>query len=477
VAQAEQPVLIYDRIESNRRNTRLLLGLFAVVLLPAVAYVTQYVMVIVSLALLSLRPAAVGVLFILAAIIALAIVVLAAYLEYRYASALMLRFAGAHEVGRDQELELWRTVENLCIGAGLPPPRVYVVETSAANAFATGMDPGGASLVVTRGALELLDRRELEAVLAHELSQVGNYDTRLSTVLAAGVGMLRLPFVIVLGFFRFLFRLHWLLGAGALLYFSAPPVLGLSIGLSLIGSNPAFGLMLVFATGLPLYVVLGAPLLGLLIQRVISQRREFLADADAVLLTGGVQSLATALTKLDAAGSRRMKVGGATAQLYVVDPLPQDAPWWDRGFSTHPPIGERIAALAAMGSGVAPSALRAAQEAGTRFRSRQEMIAVAQPSAAGDSVPTGDIAPSEVAFAAEESRRSPIAFRLTGAGTTLYEKPDGASAPLARLPDGALITVSETEGDFLAVITTDDSFGYISRSAPMTEVDIDDPAT
>jgi hypothetical protein len=223
-------------------------------------------------------------------------------------------------------------------------------------------------------------------------------------------------------------------------------------------------------------VVLGAPLLGLLIQRVISQQREFLADADAVLLTGGVQKLATALTKLDAAGSRPMKVGGATAQLYVVDPLPQDAPWWDMVFSTHPPIGERIAALAEMGSGVAPSALRAAEEAGTRFRSEQGLIAVAQSSVGGARAPTGDIAPSEVAVASE-TRRTPIAFRLAGAGATLYEKPDGASTPLTHLPDGALITVSETEGDFLAVITADDSFGYISRSAPMTEVDLDDPAT
>ncbi len=476
MAGSEQPVLIYDRIESNRRSTLLLLVLFAVVLLPAVAYVTQYLMFIAFLVVLSGVAANTTVQIVLAAIIAVAVIVLAAYVQYSHASALLLRFAGARGAGCDQEPELWRIVENLCIGAGLPQPRVYVVETLAANAFATGLDPERASLVVTRGLLELLDRRELEAIIAHELSQIGNYDTRLSTVLAAGVGMLRLPFVIVSGFFRSLFELHWMLGLGALLYFGVPLVLGLAVGLSLIAINPAFGSILLFATALPLYVVLGAPLLGLLIQRAIWQQQEFLADADAVLLTRSAEALARALVKLGAAGSSRMKVGSATAHLYVVDPLPEDAPWWDRLFSTHPPIRERIAALAEVGGGVAAPVLRAAEEAGIRFRYGQRPIAVTQSMAAGNSAPTDDIAPSEVA-AASEARRAPVAFRLTGAGTTLYQKPDVGSAPLARLPGGALITVSETEGDFLGVITTDDSFGYVSRSAPMTEVDLDEPAT
>lgn len=474
MAGSEQPALIYDRIDVNRRRTLILLGLFALVLLPAVAYVTQYLMFIAFLLVLSGVAANTTVQIVLAAIIAVAVIVLAAYVQYVHASALLLRFAGAREVGRDQERELWRTVENLSIGAGLPQPRVYVVETSAANAFATGLDPERASLVVTRGLLELLDRRELEAIIAHELSQIGNYDTRLSTVLAAGVGMLRLPFVIVSGFFRFLFQMHWLLGAGALLYFGGPLLLGLAVSLSLIASNPEFGLMLLLATALPLYALLGAPLLGLLIQRAIRQQQEFLADADAVLLTGGVQGLATALAKMGATGTSRMKVGSARAHLYVVDPLPKDAPWWDRIFATHPPVEYRIAALAEMGGGVTPSVLRAAEEAGARFRSGWRRIAVIESSLPRESTPTGDIVRSEVA-ASGEIRRSPVAFRLTGAGATLYEKPDGGSASLARLAGGTLITVSKTEGDFLAVITTDDSFGYVSRLAPMTEVDLDDP--
>ncbi len=475
MAETQQRVLIYDRIDANRRNTMLLLGLFAVVLLPAAAYVTQYLMFVAFLGLLSLSTANTAVPIILAAVIAVAIIMLAAYVQYRYASALALRLAGAREVGRDQEPEFWRTVENLCIGAGLPQPRVYVVEASAANAFATGLDPERASLVVTRGLLELLDRRELEAIIAHELSQIGNYDTRLSTVLAAGVGTLRLPFAIVSRFFRFLFQLHWILGAGALLYLGAPLLLGLAVGVSFIASDPAFGSMLLLATALPLYVVLGAPLLGLLIQRAVSQQREFLADADAVLLTRHPEGLARALAKLGAAGSSRMKVGGSTANLYVVDPLSEDAPWWDRIFSTHPPIEYRIAALAGMGGGITPSVLQAAEEAGTRFRSGQVPMAGTDFIVRRDGPRTGDIEPSE-AIASGEGRRSPVAYRLSGAGTTLYQKPDAASTALAHLPAGVLITVSKTEGDFLGVITTDDSFGYVLRSVPMTEVDLDEPA-
>src|SRR3989337_2560925 len=120
----QERVLIWDRIDTNRRSSRLLVLAFAVVLLPVAAYVLL-----------------------------------------RFASAIVVRLSGARPVTRAEEPELWRTVENLCIGAGLPQPRLHVVESGAANAFATGLDPERASLVVTRGLMGLLDRREIEAVL------------------------------------------------------------------------------------------------------------------------------------------------------------------------------------------------------------------------------------------------------------------------------------------------------------------------
>ena len=126
-----------------------------------------------------------------------------------YGSNALLRMSGARRVELDGEPELVRAVENLCIAAGLPRPAIYVVESPAPNAFAVGRDSQHASLIVTRGLLTLLDRRELEGVIAHELSHIGNHDIRLSTTLAALVTTLRLPFRFVTAPFRFVFRLPW----------------------------------------------------------------------------------------------------------------------------------------------------------------------------------------------------------------------------------------------------------------------------
>jgi heat shock protein HtpX len=470
--QNAEPVLVYDRIEANRRSTVLLLGLFALISLPAAAYVAQYLAFVVTIFVSPATGDDWVTALIAGAIIAVAIVVAAAYLQYRYASAAVLRFAGGREVKRDEEPDLWRTVENLCIGAGLPQPRVYVMESVAANAFATGFSPEHASLVVTRGLLELLNRRELEGVIAHELSQIGNYDTRLSAIVAAGVGTLRLPFVVVVGVFRFLFRLHWIVGAGVLLYFGLPLLFGVAFSIALLSEEPGIALLVLLALALLAYVLLGAPLLGLLLRRAISRQREFLADADAVLLTRHAEGLATALAKMATAGGSRMKVGGATAHLYVVDPLREDAPWWDRIFPTHPPVEERIAALAGMGGGISPSVLREASEAGAKFTPTATAATVVATPRWEERALADEATESAEAAPPAEPRRASGGFRLTGEGTTLYAKPDTASAALRQLPGGALITVIERQGDFVRVLTAGDRFGYISSSASMTPVEV-----
>ena len=465
-----EPVLVYDRIEVNRRGTVLLLGLFALISLPAAAYVAQYLAFVVTIFVSPATGDNWATALTAGAIIAVAIVVAAAYLQYRYASAVVLRFAGGREVERNEELDLWRTVENLCIGAGLPQPRVYVLESMAANAFATGFSPEHASLVITRGLLNLLDRRELEGVIAHELSQIGNYDTRLSAIVAAGVGTLQLPFVVVVGVFRFLFRLHWIVGAGVLLYFGLPLLFGVALSIALLSEEPGFAVLILLALALLAYVLMGAPLLGLLLRRAISRQREFLADADAVLLTRHAEGLATALAKMATAGGARMKVGGATAHLYVVDPLREDAPWWDRIFPTHPPVEARIAALAGMCSGISPSVLREAAEAGAKFTPTATAATVVATPRWEEGALADEATESAEAAPPAEPRRAPGGFRLTGEGTTLYAKPDTASAALRQLPGGALITVIERQGDFLRVITAGDRFGYIPSSASMTPV-------
>ncbi len=477
--EAPERVLVYDRIDTNRRNTALLLAVFAVVLLPVAGYLAMYLMLWVALAL-GIVVAGVGLGDVLAgdegsiivfgavdAAISVLILVAVAYLQFRYATALVLRFARARPLGEGAEPELRRTVENLCIGAGLPQPRLYVVESPAPNAFAAGLDPEHAALAVTRGLLALLDRRELEGVIAHELSHIGNGDTRLSTVLAAGVALLRLPFVIVAGIIRFLFRIHWALGWGLLLYLGLPVLATIPFGISVVDDfrreDPLVGVMFAFSMVLPVYVFVGAPLIAHFLRVAVMRQREYLADADAALLTRGPEALARALAKIGAAGQGQRKVAAAAAHLYIVDPVPADAPWWDRLVSTHPPIEERIALLGQIGGGIVPSVLQAAEEAGVRFRA---------------DVPAAPIEPAGRPVApaageeAESSEGEPLAFRLTGALTALYAEANRSARQMAQLPAGALVTVMDTEGEFLHVIAPDDSFGYILRAAPMTEVDL-----
>jgi len=441
---------------------------------------------------------------------------IAAWLEYRYATRLVLRAAGAHRVRREDEPDLWRAVENLCIGAGLPLPRIYVIESAAANAFAAGVDPERASLVVTRGLLSLLERRELEAVVAHELSHIGNNDIRLNTTLAALVQTLRLPLSL-------LFRLHPLVGMGCLgvsflflslalvtvvgwvfevvlILFLAPEIADLSQA----GFDTAEvrGLLLgeaalMFALSLygflilcgPFYVLVGARGLGLLVGRAVSREREFLADADAVLLTRDPEGLALALTKIGAAGGGGPKVDVATAHLYIADPLPARTRWWNRILRSHPPLEERVALLARMGSGVPPSALQRAQEAAARWALQEAERAArssnARTPSAATAPPVGDGARSPGGPTAEtagtpmgetQGKRFPVetperggTFRIE-LDTMLYARPDSLSPQLAYLSSGVRVRVLARAGEFWHVEAPDGTSGYVLTAIPMTEV-------
>jgi heat shock protein HtpX len=473
-----QSVLVYDRIDANRRNTVLLAVLFAALSLPIIAMVTQYLMLWVAVFILGLTHMLWGDKWTLdvalVATIAVALIATVAYLQYHYASAFLIRNARARPVGRDQERELWQIVENLCIGAGLPQPRVYVTEVSAPNAFAAGLDPGCASLVVSRGLLMLLDRRELEGVIAHELSHIGNHDTRLGSILMAGLGVLRLPLVVVMGVFRFLFGIHPIVGAGALLYLGGGLAVVLAITLDLLVREPTVGALLLILVGLPFYVVLGAPVVGQIIRLAIWRQREFLADADAALLTRYPEGLARALVKIDATANPDARVGAATAHVYFVNPLPPNAVWWDRMFSTHPPVEERVALLVNMGSGIDSAVLDSAREAAARFLHNWRPPIAEEPASQTDATHIDRLAPVHADVESGVSRRI-AGYRLAGPSTTLYESPDETSAELAHFEGGTLITVSGLEGDFLRVITTDESFGYVLRTAPMTPVEIPEP--
>jgi heat shock protein HtpX len=291
-----------------------------------------------------------------------ALVVVTAVLIARYGARVLLRLARARAVSREDEPELWRVVEALCIGAGLRVPKVHIIESQAANAFATGSNPEQASLVVTRGLLQLLDRRELEGVVAHELSHIGNHDIRLTTTLSAVVGTLSFPFRAATLPVRAAFRAHDAIGAFALSIGFAVLVWCVLItwdGLQALSAEKLAGNIPTFvhvwgihALVAPLYAVMVAPVVALLIRQAISHQREFLADADAALLTRDPAGLAGALIKIGKFRGERLAVGEGSVHLYIVDPEGGDSVL-HRLFPSHPPLEERIRLLARMAQGIA----------------------------------------------------------------------------------------------------------------------------
>ena len=304
---AEQPVLVYDRIGDNRRNTWLLLLTF---ILLVGGFVVAIGIVL-------------GLPYPVAPIIIIPVILFALFSYYSSASV-TLAISQAHEVTREQEPELYRTVENLCIGAGLPMPKVYVIEDGSPNAFATGRDPDHAVVCVTRGLLQKLDHLELEGVIAHELSHIGNYDIRLMTVVVVLVGVIALLADLML-------RLT-LWGAG-----------GRS---SNRGKNGGAAMLIIYA--IAIIAIILTPIAAQLIKFALSRQREYLADASAAELTRYPEGLARALEKISADTDPLEAANKATAHLYIANPLHEHSSFLNNLFSTHPPIQERIAILRAM---------------------------------------------------------------------------------------------------------------------------------
>jgi heat shock protein HtpX len=388
-----QPVLVYDRIAGNRRKTYLLFGLLTVLLAPYFAYVSLYVALgWLMMMLLPVLSAAFSYDFTalvnrypyestaIALLVAFLLGVFMVIWQFSQATRRVLRLAGAVPVGPKQEPELRRSVENLCIGSGLPQPALYLIESPATNAFATGQDPDHAAVVVTRGLLELLDPRELEGVLAHALSQIGNYEIRINTTLTAFVRTLWFPYLLGAKFFHLLFRIHWYVGAGCLFFIFFYVLLPALAGWAFLfspgfweikswyqewGISPAlFYLMF----GLPLYCLFVAPLAGLIVERLVLREQPFLHDANAVLLTRNPGGLARALKKMGAANNARMDLGVALAHLCIVDPQTR----WGGLFSVHPPLEGRLELLARMEGPMSPKMLAEAEEAGQRYALTRE---------------------------------------------------------------------------------------------------------
>jgi heat shock protein HtpX len=289
---------MYSEIARNKRKTWLIIALFAVII-GALGWIVSSLYRDPSFFYLALVIGGVY-----------------ALIQYFAAAKLAVALNGAKEVTKKEEPRLYRTVENLSITTGMPMPKVYVIEDPAPNAFATGRDPKHAVVAASRGLLNIMDDSELEAVMAHEMGHVKNYDIRVMMLVFALVSAIGLIADIIMRMF------FW----------------GNSDNRP---SNPVFIIL-----GLVAAIV--APFIAVLVQLAVSRRREFLADSTGALTTRYPEGLARALEKIRDHGSAMKRQNTATAHLFFANPLKGRA--LAKLFSTHPPVEDRIARLRKMGS-------------------------------------------------------------------------------------------------------------------------------
>ena len=284
---------MYSAISHNKRNTVLIMAVFVAII--------GVIGVFIGMATDSYSLS----------IIIFTCALLYAWLQYFIAGKLAMAMTGAQQIEKKDAPELWRVVENLAITSGMPMPKVYIIDDSAPNAFATGRDPKHAIVGATTGLLEIMDKRELEAVMAHEMSHVRNYDIRVS--------MIAFGLVSAIGLFADI--------ALRMMFYSDDRDRDVS--------------PVVYALGL--VVVILAPILATITQLAVSRQREYLADASGVLLTRDTEGLASALEKLRQYGKPMQKQSSSTANLFMNNPLKPG--FFSKLFSTHPPLEDRITRL------------------------------------------------------------------------------------------------------------------------------------
>lgn len=242
------------------------------------------------------------------------------FFAYWKSDTVALAMSRARPIPREGNEYVYRIVENLSITAGLPAPRIYLIDSPQINAFATGRNPEHAAVAITTGAIQKLQNEELEGVLAHELSHIGNRDILISTVVVVLAGMISiLSNIILRSSFRFGGNREEREGGGAVL------IIGLIAAIL-------------------------APIVATIIQLAVSRKREFLADASGALLTRYPEGLASALEKIKQDEAPMRFASSGTAHLYISNPFKgkEGASWFTRLFMTHPPLEERITILRGM---------------------------------------------------------------------------------------------------------------------------------
>ena len=286
---------MYGAIAANKRNTVVIMAVF-VALVGAVGWAISYAYGDRSVAYWVIGVAATY-----------------ALIQYFVASKLALAINGAERIEKKDNPRLYRIVENLTIATGLPMPEVYIINDPAPNACATGRDPQHAKVAATTGIIEMMNDRELEAVMAHEISHVRNYDIRVSMIAFGLVSAIGLLSDIAL----------------RMMFFGGDR------------RNDNNNNPIVLVIGIILIIL--APIIAMLIQLAISRQREYLADASGVMATRDTEGLASALEKLKQYGRPLRRQNTASAHLFFVNPLRGGG--ISKLFSTHPPLDERIARL------------------------------------------------------------------------------------------------------------------------------------
>lgn len=296
---------IYSEISSNKLKTWLIMIFFVVFITTAIYVFSQAFGYGLSM---------VGFALILSGLMSLG--------SYYYSDKMVLAMSGASEISKKDNKELYNTVENLTIGAGVPLPKIYIINDNSPNAFATGRNPEKAVVAVTTGLLNTLTKSELEGVISHELSHVKNFDTRLMAIVAILVGFIAL----ISDFFM---RSLWFGG-----------------GSDNDNRNSSQGVFVLIGI---IFAIL-SPIAAVLIQLAVSRKREFLADASGALLTRYPEGLASALEKISNYPRPMKNANNATAHLFISNPFKDKEgknPFASL-FNTHPPIQERIKILRAM---------------------------------------------------------------------------------------------------------------------------------
>lgn len=289
---------MYGAIAANKRNTVVIMAVF-IVLIAVIGYIFSEIYGSIGIFWGTLVGAGVYTL-----------------IQYFIAAKMALGLNGAKQITKAQNPRLYRIVENLAITEGMPMPKVYVIDDPAPNAFATGRDPRHAHVAATTGILELMSDRELEAVMAHEMGHVKNYDIRVMMIvfgLVSAIGLIADAFL----------RMMWFGGGD---------------------DNPPHPIFLV----LGIVAALLAPFVAILVQAAISRQREYLADASGALTTRDPEALASALEKLGSVGTGLRRQNSSTAHLFFASPLKGAS--LAKMFSTHPPIEERVSRLRSMGN-------------------------------------------------------------------------------------------------------------------------------